>query len=139
MDTSTLFYSVESVASCLSKERENERLENRQYVKALPKPTALHGRQSLAVRGHGEGKSSANQGNFVDKIHLLTEIIPDLMKNSCKAYGHYMSHEYQNDYIEDIGNKTKITVVKEVREAKYFAVLAEERKDLSKKKNNSRS
>ncbi|KAK2721652.1 hypothetical protein QYM36_003826, partial [Artemia franciscana] len=91
---------AESVASCLSKEREKEILENRQYVKALLKTTALLGRQGLAFRGHDEGESSANQGNFVETVHLLTEINPDLMKNSRKAYGHYMSHEYQNDYIE---------------------------------------
>ncbi|XP_065584165.1 zinc finger MYM-type protein 1-like [Artemia franciscana] len=86
---------AESVASCLSKEREKEILENRQYVKALLKTTALLGRQGLAFRGHDEGESSANQGNFVETVHLLTEINPDSMKNSRKAYGHYMSHEYQ--------------------------------------------
>ncbi|KAK2701397.1 hypothetical protein QYM36_019964, partial [Artemia franciscana] len=84
---------AESVASCLSKEREKEILENRQYVKALLKTTALLGRQGLAFRGHDEGESSANQGNFVETVHLLTEINPDLMKNSRKAYGHYMSHD----------------------------------------------
>ncbi|KAK2704923.1 hypothetical protein QYM36_017090, partial [Artemia franciscana] len=73
---------AESVASCLSKEREKEILENRQYVKALLKTTALLGRQGLAFRGHDEGESSANQGNFVETVHLLTEINPDLMKNS---------------------------------------------------------
>ncbi|XP_065573744.1 zinc finger MYM-type protein 1-like [Artemia franciscana] len=124
---------AESVASCLSKEREKEILENRQYVKALLKTTALLGRQGLAFRGHDEGESSANQGNFVETVHLLTEINPDLMKNSRKAYGHYMSHEYQNDYIEVIGNEIKSSIAKEVREAKYFAVLADETKDLSKK------
>ncbi|KAK2702035.1 hypothetical protein QYM36_019347 [Artemia franciscana] len=75
---------AESVASCLSKEREKEILENRQYVKALLKTTALLGRQGLAFRGHDEGESSANQGNFVETVHLLTEINPDLMKNSRK-------------------------------------------------------
>ncbi|XP_065580922.1 zinc finger MYM-type protein 1-like [Artemia franciscana] len=124
---------AESVASCLSKEREKEILENRQYVKALLKTTALLGRQGLAFRGHDEGESSANQGNFVETVHLLTEINPDLMKNSRKAYGHYMSHEYQNDYIEVIGNEIKSSIAKEVREAKYFAVLVDETKDLSKK------
>ncbi|KAK2719003.1 hypothetical protein QYM36_006128 [Artemia franciscana] len=75
---------AESVASCLYKEREKEILENRQYVKALLKTTALLGRQGLAFRGHDEGESSANQGNFVETVHLLTEINPDLMKNSPK-------------------------------------------------------
>ncbi|KAK2717824.1 hypothetical protein QYM36_006580 [Artemia franciscana] len=119
--------------SCLSKEREKEILEDRQYVKALLKPTALLGRQDLALRGHDEGESSANQGNFVETVHLLAEINPDSMKNSLEACGHYMSHEYQNDYIEVIGNEIKISIVKTVREAEYLAVLAENTNDLSKK------
>ncbi|XP_065581730.1 zinc finger MYM-type protein 1-like [Artemia franciscana] len=44
-----------------------------------------------------------------------------------------MSHEYQNDCIEVIGNEIKSSIVKEVREAKYSAVLAGETKVLSKK------
>ncbi|KAK2723713.1 hypothetical protein QYM36_002153 [Artemia franciscana] len=46
---------AESVASCLSNEREKEILENRQYVKALLKSTELLGRQGLAFCGHDEG------------------------------------------------------------------------------------
>ncbi|KAK2704776.1 hypothetical protein QYM36_016984, partial [Artemia franciscana] len=102
---------AESVASCLSKEREKEILENRQYVKALLKTTALLGRQGLAFRGHDEGESSANQGNFVETVHLLTEINPDLMKNSRKAYGHYMSHD---------ATKKEL---RKMRDDEYFRVL----------------
>ena len=38
----------------------------------------------LAFFGHDKGESSA-QGNFVETVYLLTEINPDLMKNSRKA------------------------------------------------------
>ncbi|KAK2713437.1 hypothetical protein QYM36_009342, partial [Artemia franciscana] len=88
---------AESVASCLSKEREKEILENRQYVKALLKTTALLGRQGLAFRGHDEGESSANQGNFVETVHLLTEINPDLMKNSHKPYNGWLQKLYYTE------------------------------------------
>ena len=57
------------------------------------------------------------------------------MKNSHKAYDHYMSCKYQNNYIEVIGNQIKSSNAKEVREAKYFAVLAD--KTSQKKKNMS--
>ena len=60
------------------------------------------------------------------------------MKNSRMACGHYMSRVYQSDYIGVIGNEIKSSIAKEVREAKYFAVLADETKT-SRKKNNSRS
>ncbi|KAK2707379.1 hypothetical protein QYM36_015167 [Artemia franciscana] len=79
------------IASCLSEEHEKEILENRQYIKALLKPRALLRQQDLVFCGHDEGEASANQGNFVVTVHPLMEINPDLMKNSRKAYGHYMS------------------------------------------------
>ena len=44
-----------------------------------------------------------------------------------------MLHEYQDDYIEVIGNEIKSSIMKKVREAKYFAVLVDVTKDLSKK------
>ena len=103
-----------------------EILENRQYVKSLLKTTALLGRQGLTYRGHDEETSNASQRYFVEAVHLLTEINPDLIKSFRKAYGHYMSHEYQNDYIEVIGNEIKSSIAKEVREAKCFAILADE-------------
>ena len=95
---------------------------------------ALPGRKGLAFHGHDEGESSANRGNFVETVGLLTEINPDLMDKSHKTYGHYLSHECKNECIKVIGNKIKSSIAKEVREAKYFAVLADETKDLSKKK-----
>ncbi|KAK2701882.1 hypothetical protein QYM36_019480 [Artemia franciscana] len=110
---------AESVASCLSKEREKEILENRQYVKALLKTTALLGRQGLAFRGHDEGESSANQGNFVETVHLLTEINPDLMKNSRKAYGHYMSHDATKNEL------------RKMRDDEYFRVLYGKSKEMA--------
>ena len=51
---------AKSVASCLSKQHENEILENRQYIKALLKPTALLGQQGLAFHGNDKEESSAN-------------------------------------------------------------------------------
>ncbi|KAK2703123.1 hypothetical protein QYM36_018357 [Artemia franciscana] len=110
---------AESVASCLSKEREKEILENRQYVKALLKTTALLGRQGLAFRGHDEEESSANQGNFVETVHLLTEINPDLMKNSRKAYGHYMSHDATKNEL------------RKMRDDEYFRVLYGKSKEMA--------
>ncbi|KAK2701850.1 hypothetical protein QYM36_019511, partial [Artemia franciscana] len=117
---------AESVASCLSKEREKEILENRQYVKALLKTTALLGRQGLAFRGHDEGESSANQGNFVETVHLLTEINPDSMKNSRKAYGHYMSHEYQTTTLSATKNE-----LRKMRDDEYFRVLYGKSKEMA--------
>ncbi|KAK2723842.1 hypothetical protein QYM36_002257 [Artemia franciscana] len=110
---------AESVASCLSKEREKEILENRQHVKALLKTTALLGRQGLAFRGHDEGESSTNQGNFVETVHLLTEINPDLMKNSRKAYGHYMSHDATKNEL------------RKMRDDEYFRVLYGKSKEMA--------
>ena len=125
------------IASCLSEEREKEILENRQYIKALLKPRALLRQQDLVFCGHDEGEASANQGNFVVTVHPLMEINPDLMKNSRKAYGHYMSQKYQNNCIEVIG-KEIILLLKKLHKHSILPFLLT-RQNASWKKNNWQS
>ena len=50
-----------------------------------------------------------------------------------RTYGHYTSKESQNDLITVFGNKIVKTIVEEVKEVKFFALLVDETKDLSKK------
>lgn len=50
-----------------------------------------------------------------------------------RTYGDYTSKESQNDLITVFGNKIVKTIVEEVKEAKFFALLVDETKDLSKK------
>lgn len=50
-----------------------------------------------------------------------------------RTYGHYTSKESENNLITVFGNKIVKTIVEEVKEAKFFALLVDETKDLSKK------
>lgn len=50
-----------------------------------------------------------------------------------RTYGHYTPKESQNDLITVFGNKIVKTIVDEVKEAKFFALLVDETKALSKK------
>lgn len=124
---------MQPIASVLSTDRNKEMNENREHVKALLKVTALLGRLGTAFRSHDETESSANKGHFVETCNLLAEYSPTLFNKLQRRYGHYTSHEYQNDLISVIGSRLRSTIVQEVKRAKYFAVLVDETKDNSKK------
>ncbi|KAK2713079.1 hypothetical protein QYM36_011689, partial [Artemia franciscana] len=90
---------LQSIASVLMTDRDNEIKENREHVKALLKVTALLGRLGTAFREHDETESSTNKGNFVEMCNLLAEYSPTLFNELQRRYGHYTSHECQNDLI----------------------------------------
>ena len=112
---------------------DNEIKENREHVKALLKVAALLGRLRTAFRGDDEIESSTNKDNFVETCNLLAEYSPTLFNKLQRRYGHYTSHEYQNDLISVIGSRLQCTIVQEFKSTKNFAVLVDETKDKLKK------
>ncbi|KAJ8358520.1 hypothetical protein SKAU_G00150450 [Synaphobranchus kaupii] len=50
-----------------------------------------------------------------------------------RRYGHYSSPHNQNDMIRVFGEKVKKIILEEVKDARFFAILVDETKDLSKK------
>lgn len=122
-----------SVASQLSENRSAEITENREHVKALLRATRFLGCQGLAFRGHDESQGSENRGNFCAYLEELTEIDDNLKVKLQRRYGHYLSPLYQNDFIRVFGDRVKKTIVDEVKMAKFFSILCDETKDLSRK------
>ncbi|KAK2714005.1 hypothetical protein QYM36_008566 [Artemia franciscana] len=90
---------MQPIASVLITDRNKEIKENREHVKTLLKVTALLGRLGTAFRGHDETESSTNKLNFVETCNLLAEYSPTFFNKLQRRYGHYTSHEYQNDLI----------------------------------------
>lgn len=83
-----------------------------------------------------EGDDALNSVNFVEILNLIVESNPSLSSVKEKLdrrYGHYTSPQYQNDLISVIGSHIKDTICAEAQEAKYFSVMVDETKDLSKK------
>jgi len=63
----------------------------------------------------------------------MTEIDDNLKVKVQRRYGHYLSPVYQNDLIRVFGDRVRRTIVDEVKVAKFFSILVDETKDLSKK------
>lgn len=122
-----------SIKDKLCINRSNEVKDNRAHVKYLLSVTSLLGRQGLSFRGHDDGETSSNKGNFIETLDMLASSNEILRKKMEKRYGHYMSHEYQNDLIQVFGNKIVSEIAAQVREAKYFSILVDETKDQAKK------
>lgn len=122
-----------SIASELCTTRSNEIIENRKHIKTLFRIASFLGRQGLSFRGHCESSESSNRGNFIELIETMSEENDDLKAKMSRRYGHYTSHEYQNDIITVFGQKIKETIISEVKQAGYFSLLVDETKDCSKK------
>ena len=124
---------AKSIASRVSADRSAQVAENRSHVKALLRATSYLGRQGLAFRGHDETETSDNKGNFVELLDTMSETDACLKAKMERRYGHYSSHEYQNDLIRVFGERIEQVIVAEIIEARFFAILVDETKDISKK------
>lgn len=122
-----------SIANVISSTRSSEVVENREHVKLLFKVSSFLGRQGLAFRGHDESSNSNNRGHFLELIETFTESNESLKDKIKRRYGHYTSPVYQNDIIEIFGIQIQRKIVAEVKTAKYFSIMADETKDMSKK------
>lgn len=107
--------------------------ENRAHVKSLFKTTSFLGRQALPLRGHNERDEAENKGHFLELLDVIATDDRNVKSKQERRYAHYSSSEAQNDMVRIIGEKIR-NIISEVGEARYFSVLVDETKDLSKKK-----
>ncbi|XP_050547957.1 zinc finger MYM-type protein 1-like [Daktulosphaira vitifoliae] len=94
--------------------------ENRLYLEALCESLIFCGRQSIALRGHDESTDSKNRGNFLELMKLRSI-------DNC-----YTSPTFQNELLSIIGEQIKMHIAKEVKEAKIFAIIADETQNIAK-------
>lgn len=121
-----------SVSSLLDSQRSGNIEENRKHIKVLLKATGFLGRQGLAFRGHDESENSQNRGNFLELLNTMTEDDPDIKDKLNRRYGHYCSPEYQNDLIDVYSARLLKSIITKAKQAKYFSIMADETKDMSK-------
>ena len=122
-----------SIINSLRKASVNEIKENRNHMKIIFEVTSLLGRQQLAFRGHDESNSSMNQGNFKETLLTIGNILPSVRARLEHKYGVYSNPSDINDVIMIFGSSIRDDVAKQVKQAEYFSVLADETKDCSKK------
>lgn len=131
----TLFLSTKKNENCVSNllihSRMQEIKDNRNHVYFLLKATLYLAKQGLAFRGNNEGSESLNRGNFIELLETFGDDKTKLKMQS--RYGHYTSHEYQNDLIGVIASSTKNIILNNMSHLGAFAILVDETKDASKK------
>jgi hypothetical protein len=83
-------------------------------------------RQGLAIRGHEE-----IEGNLMQLLLLRAQDKSELKRFISDQK--YMSPEIVNECIRLMGQSLLRTLLKEIQEARYFAILADETRDINNK------
>ena len=103
----------------------------------------LLGRLGLAFRGHRDDSqfhpnvgeySSGGVGNFVDVLNYRLRGSVSVLENhlrTCSKNASYICKISQNELINCCGNYIKDTLVKEIKENRFFSILVDEATDCS--------
>lgn len=131
----TLYLSTKQNDNCIANLLTHSRLqdikENRNHIFFLLKATLYLAKQGLAFRGHNEERESLNRGNLIELLETFGDKNTILKMQS--RYGHYTSHEYQNELISVIASSTKNIILNNMSKFAAFSILVDETKDASKK------
>ena len=96
----------------------------------------------MALRGHRDDKVdwtveelSHNEGNFIELVRFRAETDHILANHLSKAprNAKYTSKTIQNELISVVGRSIQNTIVNEVKEAKFYSVIADEVTDAANK------
>ena len=104
----------------------------------------LCGKQWLALRGHrddnimwtNEGEiESNNHGNFIELVRFRAESDEVLRHHLQSTPGNsiYTSKTIQNELVHIIGSRIRSDILKEIEQAKFYTVIADEVSDVSNK------
>ncbi|XP_044147047.1 zinc finger MYM-type protein 1-like [Bufo gargarizans] len=119
---------------------DREKSKWRDILHRLLDVTLFLAHQNLPFRGHRETMSSANKGNFLELIDLLSNYDPILKEHSMrlkhavasgKRMTSYFSPKIQNELICLLGNHVKDKIVADIKKAKYFGILFDSTPDVS--------
>ena len=115
---------------------------NRKIIASILKPIKLCGRQNLSLRGHRDDAkylketNPSNTGNFQAFLNLMIEsgdvVLEEHFKKAPKN-ATYQSKTVQNELIECVGTHIKEKLISEIKDAKFFSILADEAQDSSNK------
>lgn len=108
--------------------------ENRHYLKTIADILRLTCTQNISQRGHNEKDSSFNRGNFLEILNLVAKhdkIVYSRLNGPGNAK--YTHSSVQNAILTIIEELIVKDIKEEITEAKYYSIIADESKDLSKK------
>ena len=91
-----------------------------EYLSRVVAVTKFLGKQNIPFRGHDEGMSSDNQGNFLECMNLLKEFDPFLQAYSPPSHSTYLSPSSQNEVIQCCAQEIIKAISQEIKEAGMF-------------------
>ena len=129
-----------SIANQLERGRGRTIQENRQYVTYLLEVILCCAQQGLPLRGHREVEhhdddTAINMGNFRNILKLTSRHI-DLLHHKLTSgprNATLIGHDYQNSMLSLLAQSVLESIINEVRVARYYTILVDETKDISKK------
>lgn len=105
---------------------------NRKILGRLIQAICFLGKQELAFRGHREGPDSLNKGNYLELLDLLAEEEPDLkMHLESSSFFKGLSSDFQNEMIECITYVLQEIIKREIDQAQFISVQADDTTDVS--------
>lgn len=120
-----------SVESLLNKEHSKLVRANRRYLKAVTKFLRLTGSQMIVQRGHWEGESSSNRGNFLETLHLIADYDGIVRtKLSGPRNAKYTQPSIQNEILGIMAKTVRVKIKEDIDTAGYFSIQVDERKDV---------
>ncbi|KAF4652023.1 hypothetical protein FOL47_011299 [Perkinsus chesapeaki] len=121
-----------SVSALIAKHDETTLSDNRTYIKNICKALLFCSFQNIAFRGHFEGPTSPNKGNFSELMRLIGTFDP--ITASILAEGPrnaiYTSPQIQNGLVKTMGDLIIKDIVDEIGERPY-CILGDETRDES--------
>ena len=125
-----------SVADQLGLARAQQVRRNHHYLKIIAEVILFCSLQEISLRGHHEGKESNNKGNFFEMLQLVARHDDDVQKQIQLGPKNatYTSPDTQNAVLQVMGNMVRSYTSNAIQKVGYFSVLADETKDISKKR-----
>ena len=119
----------QTVESQLSEQLKADQKINRAALEAIVTSLRYLGRQGLSMRGHDD-----TEGNFRRLLELRSADSSNLkVFLSGDRRRHYLSHDIQNEVLSLMSRAVVKSIIKNVNDAVYYAVIADETTDIANK------
>ena len=92
-------------------------------------------KQDLPLRGHREGPTSDNRGNFLEILNVVANHDPIVKRKLTQGPRNatYTSGDIQNDMLDTMADAVRNKITANIKKAGIYSILADETRDCSRK------